>query len=66
MEKELMFREADVVRFLGRVDYSVGTLLERCLELRSISSRSYARMSDYTRGMISVGCVVSLCASSSL
>lgn len=66
MEKELVLRQADVVWLLRGVDYSISALLERRLELGPISAFRQASVKDRTKGIISVGWVVSLCASSSL
>ena len=67
MQEQLVFRKIDVTDFLGRKDDSMGAVLERGLELSYINSKalmSFIRK-PLTRGIMSAGCVVSLCASSS-
>lgn len=68
MKEQLVFREIDITGFLGRKDDSMGAVLERGLELLYINSEAFNLFigKSLTKGMMSAGCVVSLCASSSL
>ena len=66
VEKELMFREGD--RFLGRVYDSLGACLQGRFKLHTNGQIMIMRRAFKirTRGIISAGSLVNLCANSSL
>lgn len=60
-----MFWEADVVGFFRWIDYAVGALFQCRLELYPIRYCPMDLQSRPTKGIMSAGWVVSLCANSS-
>ena len=66
MKQELVFREVQIFGFLRGEYNAIGALFQCCFELQPVSVELTLRVDQNTTGMISAGCVVSWCASSSL